>query len=193
MIDNCYSFTELKEKFGWNTSVQEIERQITYARRRGITIEKAFKKGPTYFRIIDADTYPNEIWKDHPNGDLGIEISSLGRVKDKVSKAFIGYQNIDGYVVITKHSIRYQVHRLVLETFAPIENSENFYVDHIDGKRNNNCLDNLRWVKATENLMFRNEKWQELSEIYQNLLLKYGYDKLKNKLLTLLEEKTIDK
>ena len=44
MIDNCYTFNELKEKFNWETTLNEIEKQIVFARRRGVSIEKAFKK-----------------------------------------------------------------------------------------------------------------------------------------------------
>lgn len=78
MIDNCYTFKELKEKFQWDTTLNEITKQITYARRRGVEIEIAFKKGPTYFRILQADSFPNEIWKEHPNKSLNLEISNMG-------------------------------------------------------------------------------------------------------------------
>lgn len=189
MIDNCYTFAELKEKFGWDTTLNEIAKQITYARRRGIHIEKAFKKGATYFRIIQADSYPNEIWKTHPNENLQLEISNLGRIRDINSKAFLGYENDKGYMEVKRYGATYLIHRLVLETFQPIDNASEFFVDHIDGIRSNNHLTNLRWVKASQNLLFRNENWQELSEIYQKLIQKYGYEGTKEHLLMLLGEK----
>lgn len=44
------------------------------------------------------------------------------------------------------------VHRLVLETFSPKEDSENLQVNHIDGDKNNNSLDNLEWCTQTQNI-----------------------------------------
>jgi hypothetical protein len=76
-----------------------------------------------------------------------------------------------------------------METFSPIEDSHLFYVDHVDGKRQNNNLDNLRWVKATENLLFRNKEWQDLGELVAKLVQKYGYNETKSKLSLILSEK----
>jgi hypothetical protein len=75
-----------------------------------------------------------------------------------------------------------------METFSPIEDSHLFYVDHVDGKRQNNNLDNLRWVKATENLLFRNKEWQDLGELVAKLVQKYGYNETKSKLSLILSE-----
>ena len=188
MIDNCYNFNELKEKFGWTTTLNEISRQIIFARRRGVEIEVAFKKGPTYFRIISADSYPDEIWKKHPNPNLNLEVSNFGRIKDANTKAFLGYENDTGYINIKRYKTQYCAHRLVMETFSPIENSQDYYVDHINGIRTDNNLTNLRWVKASENLLFRNENWQDLSELVAELVQKYGYEETKAKLNALLEE-----
>lgn len=47
---------------------------------------------------------------------------------------------------------RYSVHRLVMENFNPIENMEQHQVNHIDGNKRNNTLDNLEWVTCEENI-----------------------------------------
>ena len=52
MIDNCYTFKELCQKYNWNTTMASIDGQIKFALARGVEIEVAFKKGSTYFRII---------------------------------------------------------------------------------------------------------------------------------------------
>mgnify|MGYP002516354426 CR=1 FL=1 len=46
---------------------------------------------------------------------------------------------------------RYSVHRLVLENFAPVENMASLQVNHKDGNKRNNKLDNLEWVTNYEN------------------------------------------
>ena len=45
--------------------------------------------------------------------------------------------------------------------FNPIENQENYVVDHIDSNRSNNNLENLRWTTSAQNTQFyysQNEK-----------------------------------
>lgn len=46
----------------------------------------------------------------------------------------------------------FSVHRLILETFEPREDSHNLQVNHKDGDKTNNSLTNLEWVSAKENV-----------------------------------------
>ena len=45
----------------------------------------------------------------------------------------------------------FRVHRLVMMAFNPVENMDELEVNHIDGNKKNNKLENLEWRTASEN------------------------------------------
>lgn len=45
----------------------------------------------------------------------------------------------------------FRAHRLVLMAFAPVEGMESLEVNHIDGNKRNNNLNNLEWCTPSEN------------------------------------------
>ena len=67
----------------------------------------------------------------------------------------------------------FSVHRLVAEAYIPNPNNLP-QVDHLDGNKNNNCVDNLEWVSMEENMSRRfslqhhlkNVKTGELKIVY---------------------------
>lgn len=92
-----------------------------------------------------------EKWKW--NDEYGIYVSNTGRFRDK-DKHDIPIKIIDttGYVFVrTKHGAR-PAHRLVMLTWKPIPDRENFTVDHLDHNKRNNAVENLEWVTAFENV-----------------------------------------
>ena len=62
-----------------------------------------------------------------------------------------GYQKVQMMSTDGKRH-RYSVHRLVLENFNPVEGMENLQVNHIDGNKENNKLENLEWTTCKENI-----------------------------------------
>lgn len=191
MLNGCYTFNELKEKFGWETSEGSIESQIRYARNRGVEIEKAFKQGKTYFSLKENNCEQEE-WKVYPK-DNYFEVSKNGKVRTTKSKKIVGSISTNGYIVVSNQTVEptqyYRVNRMVLETFQPIENSELYVADHKNGIKTDNSLNNLRWLTQRHNCEERDKNYAELNQNYQKLIEKYGYFGLNQLFKAILNEK----
>lgn len=110
----------------------------------------------------------DEIWKDIKNYEGLYQCSNFGQIRslDRYVKEHNGKsqfrkgqiikprKNKNGYLqlALNKDSNRKMkyVHIIIAETF--IENKENLKtVNHKDGNKLNNCVDNLEWVSYSEN------------------------------------------
>jgi hypothetical protein len=111
-----------------------------------------------------------EEWKDIPEYQGLYQVSNLGKVKRLKGKC-LGkagkYRNISENILTafpnkTRHNYLYinlnnnglkqfRLHRLVAQIFIP--NPHNLpEVNHIDGNKENNCVDNLEWCTRLENM-----------------------------------------
>ena len=86
--------------------------------------------------------------------ETNYSISETGEVKNDVSGRLLNPSIQQGYchvgLTIDGKIRRFRVHRLVAIAF--IENPENKpYVNHIDGCRSNNSVENLEWCTPAEN------------------------------------------
>lgn len=119
------------------------------------------------------DIKVGEVWKDIKGYEGLYQVSSLGRikslkrkvkyqnsvrnVKEKIKKDFIsanGYKRIE----LSQNGVnkKYNIHKLVAETFIPKNN--NYYdryleVNHINGIKTDNRVENLEWCTRSENLL----------------------------------------
>ena len=98
-----------------------------------------------------------EIWKtikDYPK----YEISSIGRHRNKKGTILGHKYSKDGYVrlqfCVNGKNFFKMAHRIVLETFIgppPNPDWKVYQVNHINGIKDDNRLENLEWVTAKQN------------------------------------------
>jgi hypothetical protein len=105
------------------------------------------------WRFTDTIQMDNEIWIDLPTefGGEGYKISSLGRLKGRTGRINSGWDT-GGYTHVTVGDKSYQLHRLVASSFKTSINIEKKEVNHKDGNKKNNTVDNLEWVTHKENI-----------------------------------------
>lgn len=82
--------------------------------------------------------------------DLGKLYTDYGAKKMANSEHNKGYIGNTLYRVDGSYKL-YLRHRLVLQTFRPIDNFEEMQVNHIDGIKSHNYVDNLEWCTNQEN------------------------------------------
>lgn len=110
----------------------------------------------------------NEIWKDVKDYEGLYQVSNIGRVKslkkevngrgnkvrivkERILKPVIVYNGYER-VILSKNckTKLYRVNRLVAQAFIP--NNNNYpIINHIDGDKRNNNVDNLEWCSYSHN------------------------------------------
>lgn len=110
---------------------------------------------------IDPMIFYDEKWKkiDFIEDILPIYwISNHGRVyNEKTGYIMDGHLDSKGYEIVSFYKINRDriwchTHRLLMLAFVPIENPENYVVNHIDGIKYHNYDYNLEWVTHKENI-----------------------------------------
>ena len=85
-------------------------------------------------------------------------INNQGEIYNKNTGNKISYKTErDGYIRVSLMkknggTMYLQVHRIYAMAFKPVEGMEKLQVNHIDGNKENNNLENLEWVTPKENI-----------------------------------------
>lgn len=83
------------------------------------------------------------------NTDGQVFSDNSGLMKTR-NRAGTNYQIINFQMVNNKKKT-FRLHRLVLMAFQPVKNMDSLEVNHIDGDKTNNKLENLEWCTPSEN------------------------------------------
>ena len=100
-----------------------------------------------------------EEWKKIPKF-YNYSISNYGRVRNNTTLQILKpIKDINGYyrVNIRNYNKPYNflIHRLVISVFNPVKDMKKMQVDHINRKRDDNRIENLRWITRKENCQNR--------------------------------------
>lgn len=109
-----------------------------------------------------------EVWKDIENYETLYQVSNFGNIKSKqkITNGKYGFHiqrekiikthiHKSGYVIVLLckkgKQKSYRVHRLVANAFLE-KNKDKQYVNHINGIKNDNRVENLEWCSQKENI-----------------------------------------
>jgi hypothetical protein len=130
-----------------------------------------------FWELVEQTDLENEEWKEIKVKDFdsdGYFISSLGRFKNKKGIIMQNYlPHHSGYIYLRVNKKKFALHRLVAMNF--ILNPENKpFVNHIDGNKLNNKVNNLEWVTCAENNLHNHKIG--LIKTYTRSIIQYDLD-----------------
>ena len=141
-----------------------------------------------------------EEWRPVVGFETCYLVSNLGKVKKSNGDVLKEYVTPDGYIQVTLYSKKTKVskcatvHRIVAEAYLPTWNP-NLEVNHKDGVKSNNCVDNLEMVTHQENMdhYWHSEVFAEHQAEYQKYARKAMTDRWKdpefrNKVQTIFDD-----
>lgn len=95
------------------------------------------------------ESLPGEIWRNLEVTGGTIKVSNKGRIVNFIGCITNGWLNRQGYKTVSLYSKQYRIHRLVMAAFHGEDKTR--VVNHKDGDKTNNKLENLEYLTIREN------------------------------------------
>lgn len=155
-IENTENLPVVNHKDGnkLNNNIENLE-WVSYsdnAKHFHQEIKKDSKNKKTEYYTEDLN---GEIWIAAKNNSNYL-VSNYGRIRHKIKNNLLRPVETSGYYKVrlsqNSQTEDWLVHKLVFMSFYNEENDNNYCIDHIDGNKHNNHLDNLRKITFSENV-----------------------------------------
>lgn len=104
------------------------------------------------FEKVSRTTMDGEVWRDIPAMEGRFSISTYGRVYNNKSGWYLHARLNRGYLYVQIAGRTYSIHQLIANAFLGYEFGVGNEVNHIDGNKTNNRLDNLEVVSHRDNM-----------------------------------------
>ena len=138
-----------------NNCVSNLE-WTTYSENRTHAVKTGLSSNRGKQERYEFDL-PGEIWAEI--ADTNYLASNLGRIRSiKTNNILNGSITERGYIVcsirVDGKTLNKQIHDLVYFAFHPeTKKKDDYVINHIDGNKSNNKLNNLEYVKNSENII----------------------------------------
>jgi hypothetical protein len=128
--------------------IASLQNNISYDCIKTCARGKTKTAGGYIWKYEVHEDLPEEIWKNIDpkfiDNNIGYKISNKGRVKNKHEYLHSLAVSETGYIRISISNKEYGAHRLVSQSFIPNPNNYSI-VNHLDGIKYNNFVENLEW------------------------------------------------
>uniref|UniRef100_A0A6C0AD52 HNH nuclease domain-containing protein n=1 Tax=viral metagenome TaxID=1070528 RepID=A0A6C0AD52_9ZZZZ len=163
---NSLSIQVIQYDSQWNViktwrSIKDINNNNKFAGNIRYHLDRNTLYKECYWKRVKEELIEGELWKNVTLKNVNIKVSNKGRIIDLKGRITEGSKGDNGYMRYgfkSNGTINlYLVHRIVMLAFEYRIDSEKYVVDHINGIKNDNRLENLRWCTVKENNKFARE------------------------------------